>query len=423
MNYIFFNQLILRTPYYAYSQQKKASFEDILADSAFKNSLFLSNPTLYKILADKEFHADLITDKERLTLKRYYNRMIYRPTPFGSFSSFTLTEWGRHETITLSSKDSKLHLSLDQQALLSLSNKLFNTVDHNETFIANPAIYKSGRDYRFIKSSFSSNYRQIHFDLESIEKNALTSAVFDFLGKKKRRGSDIINFIIQLTECEIETAFDYVKFLIGAQLIIPTLAINIIGDDYFDRLVNQSNKLAANGAKEIQNDLKNFSFPDTSHLQQLTRQVNDLLQNDSENRTQQAFYAGLERKVQKGQLSMDFQKEIQQGLAALEVLADNTQPLTLLKFITDFKKKYDKEKIPLLQAVDPDIGIGYGSSPNFTGDTSLLRNVNFRNDPDKTISLKWSAVHRILLDKWNNLSQGNYNIQLNDIRSFKSKSY
>ena len=118
-------------------------------------------------------------------------------------------------------------------------------------------------------------------------------------------------------------------------------------------------------------------------------------------KTKQYFYAGLEINVAQGNLENKYQQQITEGLEALKVWAMPAQPYMLQEFITDFKNRYDQQKIPLLVAIDPEKGIGYGPLKHTLDETELLRQVNFTDQKDSNIQLEWSAVHRLLLERWN----------------------
>ncbi|MEB0261813.1 lantibiotic dehydratase [Mucilaginibacter sp. 10I4] len=405
-NYNFLNHLILRSPQYSYNQYSIEKVEEILKDVHFQTAIYLASPQLYNIIASKTLDYKSLSFKEQLSIKRYYNRMSFRPTPFGSFSSFTLASWGPDALIRLDEQNAKLHLNVDQEIVLHLAERLIGNDLENSAFICNPALYQSGREFRFIKTNFSEEKKKTLFDLESYEYNALTSALIIFCSDGFKPGIEIITFMMEKTGCDRETAKDYLHFLFDSQIIIPYTATNIIGEDYLNRLLNLNYteiniRPFQQVLSKIYEQLNTVPFPAVGHLVKLSSQLAGLHSGYQKEKANQFFYAGLERKVTVGSLNINYQKQITDGLKALGILSRPAQPLMLQQFIHDFKSRYDGQKIPLLQAIDPETGIGYGPGIVLPLENELLHQVNF-NEPQKTnISLEWTAVHCLLLKKWN----------------------
>jgi len=418
-NYNFLNHLILRSPQYSYNQYSIEKVEKILKDVHFQIAIYLASPQLYNIIASKTLEYKSLSFKEQLSIKRYYNRMSFRPTPFGSFSSFTLASWGLDEPIRLDEQNAKLHLNIDQEIVIHLAEKLIGNELENNAFICNPTLYKSGREFRFIKTNFAEKKKKILFDLESYEYNILTSPLIIFCSNSFRPGTEIMAFMTKISGCDQETAKDYLHFLIDAQIIIPYAATNIIGEDYLNRLLNLNYteidiRPFQQALSEIYEQLNIIPFPAISHLVKLSGQLAGLFSSYQKEKANQFFYAGLERKVTAGSLNINYQKQITDGLKALGVLSQPAQPLMLQQFIQDFKSRYDRQKIPLLQAIDPETGIGYGPDITPPSETELLRQVNFSETQKSSIMLEWSTVHQLLLKKWNNNQHSSDPILLNE---------
>lgn len=416
-NYKFLNDLLLRSPFYSYKQFAADKIEEIINDDYFLTALYLASPQLYTLLATKRFDFKSLTSKERLSIKKYYNRMCFRPTPFGSFSSFTLASWGPDELIWLNEENAKLHLNIDQEIVLLLTEGLIGNNPENFTYICNPTLYKSGRDFRFVKTNYSEDRKKILFDLESYESNTLTSALINFCSGSFKPGLEIMAFMIEISGCDLETAKDYLSFLVDAQLIISQTGTNIIGEDYLNRLLNHAEIVASPFTSiwdNIYPQLLTVPFPAVDHLINLSGQLKGWFSDLQEGKTRHYFYAGLERKVADGSLSIKYQQHITEGLKALSVLAQPAQSSMLQQFIQDFKNRYDRQKIPILQAIDPETGIGYGPDVALLSETELLRQVNFNEPQKNNFALEWSPVHRLLFQKWNSNPYDTDPIQLSE---------
>ncbi|MFD2146263.1 lantibiotic dehydratase [Mucilaginibacter antarcticus] len=256
-----------------------------------------------------------------------------------------------------------------------------------------------GRDFRFITTTYANHQNKIYFELDSIENNKLTAALFLFCSNTFKSGKEIVTYMVDFTGCTIDVAKDYLLFLIDSGILMPATNNNIIGKDYLQVLLDQSHAASplSTAVKEINRNLENLSFPDASLLKANADRINKLLSGGLDFRNPgPVFYAGLERSASQGSLFIDIQNQLRDGLKALSALVTPAQPGMLPQFIEDFKVMYDKQKIPLLQAVDPDIGIGYGTVTNANLDSDLLRSVKFKERKIDQLSLDWSEAHRML---------------------------
>ena len=113
----FLTGLVLRSPHYSYMDYDAEKSGQIMSDPDFRQALYFASPSFYRVLAAKGFDPAELTPKEKLSINKYYNRMCYRPTPFGNFSAFTLTNWGSDQHIRLTD-DRKIHLQPDQEVAL-----------------------------------------------------------------------------------------------------------------------------------------------------------------------------------------------------------------------------------------------------------------------------------------------------------------
>jgi thiopeptide-type bacteriocin biosynthesis protein len=328
--------------------------------------------------------------------------MCFRPTPFGSFSSFSVVPWLNGPGIILDDQNPILHLNIDQQAVNRLA-ETFTDIEIGENYFrCNRTFYMSGKDFRFITTTYSADKSKIYFDLESIERSPFTDELFLRCSGDYVKGQELIVRMMEISGCDLETATDYLQFLAGAQILIPQTANNIIGEDYLERMLAFPGKPALSRALlgNVVGQLQNPGIYDSRQLKSISKQVEGLLPGLDHEKPRQVFYGGLELNTGAGSLDRKYQEQVSEGLRALSVLVSHTQPPMLEQFIRDFISKYDKQRIPLLQAIDPDIGIGYGVLMDTIPMTDLLRDVHFKKPEAANIPIEWSKIHQTLLRKW-----------------------
>lgn len=391
---------MLRCPTCAYGGYSPANLGEAVRDPHFQLALYLASPTLWEALDQKRFDVAMFSGRERLSLLRYYNRMCFRPTPFGAFASFTVAALGTAGKLRLIDRNSaQLHLEVDQELALHVTGKIVADDLMDLSFAGNPLLYVLGKELRFIRTVYG---RTVEFEMESLPRSELTNQLF---AGGFRKGAELVALIRNVAACAEDAAIDYLRFLVDAGLLLPHTGPNIIGQDYLRRLLSHP-EVPDSPLKGMLSALmgKSVTLPEVIDR---GKKLRALLPEHKGS----PFYAGLERSVCSGALDTAYQPLIRDGLDALEKLVRTIQPPMLAQFIRDFSARFDRQKVPLLQALDPDAGIVYGALAAPVTDLTLLKDVNFQvpDAPDNKVD--WSAVHRLLLGKW----QNNYEpIRLNE---------
>ncbi|QNR82899.1 lantibiotic dehydratase [Pedobacter riviphilus] len=233
MLYRFLPQLFLRAPYYSFTGYDLSRLPEVLQEQAFRNAVFLASAAFYALLEKKEFDFDKLADKEKHTLYKYYNRMCFRPTPFGSFSSFTLLQWASGGQVRLAGSDeSILHLWPDQNFLRKLKNRA--EADLPDGLMVNPTLYRFNDVFRYTKSSLDDKGR-FSFSLEGIAAVKFNVQLFSFLSSKKISKKILLSWIVQHAECLAEDAEEYIGFLLDAGAVFNGTQGRVISNEVSER--------------------------------------------------------------------------------------------------------------------------------------------------------------------------------------------
>jgi thiopeptide-type bacteriocin biosynthesis protein len=414
--YEFLDDLMLRTPSISYKEYYLETIHQVICDESFKGALFLANPSLYRLIAAKDFNWEVLNPKEKLTISRYYNRMCFRPTPFGTFAAFYAVKWGKNgaSSITVGTGN-RLHLLLDQEIALRLADTLRDKHPGKQFYILNPTIYAVNREFRFVKTIMGGQLK-FAFSIESMDDNRLITALLRHIRIKCRSLLDITGHICRLTGCGKDEAQEYFNFLVDAQIIKSTWDTNISGKDYLDRLLHEEPVPVSPFKNELSNvyqTLRAISEADTRVLRQVKGRINDLLAESGSNGSSQVFYAGLEGKIQEGSLGDHYQRDIREGVKVLQLLVPPAGPSELQQFIAGFKARYDLQRVPLLQALDPELGIGYGGMTSDKAEPDLLKDIKFGNVQKHQELVNWTFAHRLLFRKWCESTRPNSPLVLN----------
>lgn len=390
VSYEFLPELFLRAPYYSFNGYDLDRLPEVLAAEAFRNALFLASPDFYRVLEVKGFDFSALGRKERHTLCKYYNRMCFRPVPFGSFASFSLLEWGSGETVMLAGDDgTNIHL-LPDEGLLSSLRVGKNAFSDNDLLTVNPVLYRFGNEFRFVKSLIDEkgHYR---FSLDALPAGRFYTALFSSLRKKQMKFMELSAWMERRTGCSTIEAKEYIEFLVTEQVLYHTGSGNIINKmDIRDSLP----ALAGFWTK-----YQTTAFTQTGLIKTVSDELDLLLNGHHPGGKKVCFYSALERKANSGGLAIQDQEDLLAGIDVLRKLALPFSSAALKQFTEDFKARFDLEKVPLLLALDPDSGVSYGKF-GLIGFANGFEDVRFPKKPLKDSPVAWTKVHSWLFRLW-----------------------
>jgi len=404
MVFEFLSEIILRAPLLSYEDYQLSNVDELIQETWFKLAIYLASSDFYARLAINDFSGKLLSEKERLTLLKYYNRMSFRPTPFGTFSSFCALSWSEGLTgVRLSGPErARLKLFVDQYVAVKLSKAFSGENSSEALFFSNPTLYKTNKEFRYIKTISDPESGKASYLLESFDANRFTKSLLVFLRKKPESYANIVAYIKSNTECGDAEAMEYLSFLIEEQIVLSRQAVSILGEDYLSQLIrlpylSSEPKAELDGLLSRMNDITLAGLRD---LEGLAKSLGELLSKNSATLPKQLFYANLERPAT-GTVNIAHQQQLKEALNCMEYLSPSGQSKMLTDFIKQFKARFDLQKVPLLQALDPETGIAYGTSGASISANPLLQDMHIDQNSAQADNVQWSGVQRLLFERWN----------------------
>jgi thiopeptide-type bacteriocin biosynthesis protein len=391
--YSFLPQLFLRAPHYSFGGYDLSRMPEVLQQTDFRNALWLASPEFYRILQAKEFKFDQLLPKEIHTLQKYYNRICYRSTPFGSFASFTLLRWADDSPIRLQTAEKAfIHLRPDQQTLNLLNN--WQGRNNPEHLIVNPTLYRFDKFFRYTKTTQSDKSRYI-FSIEAWEAVNFNISLVALFKHGQLPVAKVLEYITRKGACTAEEAQDHLRFLLDEQVLYCPSTGSIIGMDPYMLYGNWPEGWAASLKK-----YHRIPLTQTQPVADVARELSSSLEGILPLNPPQPLYAALEKPWESGGPGPDVQQDIAETIAVLERLAINREPEDLVKFIKAFQARFDLERVPVLAALDPDIGISYANLHAQETNMNPLENIGFPEKGDPKESLGWTPVHRMIIRLW-----------------------
>lgn len=315
-----FSQIIVRVPQLPISSSIEESWSDL------KKSIKISSPEFYEIIKDVDCqNIDTLPERQQLTILKYLNRSKYRCVPFGTFSSIGTAAIGNNGQFSLVLNDKrKVHSLTDWKATEQLEKSLNDILSKDYKLFSNSTYYTVGNQIRFVRRMGE------RFELAEIERDLTISNILACCQSPKRF-SEVLDLVSDITTKE-----DLVVLLgdlIGCGLLITELEPNLIGIDYFQRV--------------------KFRPKSGSGL-----------------------YVISEHTFDKGVISKKYTQHISALIELLtRILPDPEESEDMLGFMQRFSKRFDRGDIPVMVALDPELGVGYGNLHNKTNSESVLGKV------------------------------------------------
>lgn len=354
----FYHKLMVRSSAKPYSDFKYENLKYLLLDPEFQKALLLASIDLYKELEKLNFDFDLMNCSLRTTVFKYYNRISYRPTPFGAFASVSMLSWGGKGTLMMRES---------MQSLLSFPDfkeygKKFESSEKVYLY-TNPSLYKVGDDYRYLCRCTNNGAKGDSFSIVKIPKSPLLKKLFSFLTKPASYPI-LVNFV-ETTLAQVNAA------------------------EVIDKLVNNQTLYHTN-------------------LPTITKVVFPTL---TEHTVQKKNCYTIAYHKQTGTLSQQYQKDILDGMFALERLIPGTTNYNLSRFARKYSERFSTASMPLLKALDPQVGISYLDT-----EKGILRqdgDVGFQSEKNRLEQvISWTASRKLLLNKLTEISGEKHNTLL-----------
>ncbi len=331
-------------------------------------------------------------------LVSYFERAASRPTPFGLFAGCSLGEIGERSCLELEERRHyRRHTRLDMHYLTALVRALETdaSIRRRLSFRPNSSLYRAGGRLRYAESRLDGTLRSYHLVAvdDSIELEATLARA------SAGATSDELAATLVGDEISVDEAKEFIEELIDAQVLVSDVQPALTGPEPVPALVEAlaEHEETAEPAKALRVALDS--------LEQLDRQ--GLGASPAEYRRVESLFEDQPAKPESSRLfQLDLTKPARATLGrtvvgeiarALELVAKLTPRLPddpLDRFRAAFVERYEDREVPLVEALDEEIGIGFGvsqaaeSAPLLAG--LKLGSWNGAGPP-------WEERHRLLL--------------------------
>ncbi|MBD8348361.1 lantibiotic dehydratase family protein [Dysgonomonas sp. HGC4] len=410
MRYRAFQSFVLRTPLLSFTEldfllKDKETLLSKLIEPKVQEAIRLASPILHKELQKllDEKASDTKEYKRILySIERYISRMSTRCTPFGLFAGCSIGTIENHTNIELNDTISR-KTRLDMYYLCTLYDALIKMPDvrFNIKFYPNSSLYSIGKKYRYVEHKYIGMRRL--YQISEVEHSIYLNRVL----KLSQSGTDIKIIMESLVSEEIsETeALYFINELIDSQILVGELNQVVTGGDYLHRLIDLLKNTGETSVHPLLEYIKKLITKLDSQEENNKKNIYDeIIQNlnkiDVPYEEKFLFQTDMFRDTDTSLLGTDVISELESTMGFLNKisLGNNTKNTTLSQFQKDFYDRYEDREIPLLEALDPEFGIGYPSKKNDKTISPLVDNLYIpANIKHQNTTLDW--FRSVLLKK------------------------
>jgi thiopeptide-type bacteriocin biosynthesis protein len=390
-------------------------------------AVFLASPSLHESLAAWRAQPDgKKGQRAERALVRYLYRMIARATPFGLFSGCSLgpveAAPGSPTRIAVGPRDAyERHTRLDMDYLFALCEDLARDPAVREELIYRPnsSLYRAAGRLRYAEARLEKKVRSHH--LVAVDDN-------DYLEEALRRAEggararEIAEALVAFDpdgEVTIDEAAEFVTELIDSQILVSDLSTPVTGPEAIHDLIDQLGRIpatarAAGKLAEIRTTLEELDAAGPGAPPARYEAVAEALKElPTPVEMSRLFQLDMVKPADRPALGAAVLEEIQRGVEILLRLAADRQPEGLERFRKDFNERYESREIPLLQALDEEVGIGFERSGDFGAEASpLLRGIGIAAAAAEP-NVAWGRAQSLLLTKLDRaLAQGERAIEI-----------
>lgn len=381
----------------------RARLRALLEQPEIRDAIFIASPDLDEYIEHWLREPDSKRgERVEGALVRYFTRMCSRSTPFGLFAATTLGRVGDATVLSVAGRnDCERHTRLDMDYLFALVNALVKDTQLRRElrYQPNSSLYYAGGRVRYVESRLRGKQRSYH--LVAVEQTDYLAATL----QRAAMGASIAELVVPLIDDEItqEDAEDFIEQLIECQLLVPDLALPVTGQEPIHPVIAKLRALTCTSEvaavlEKTRDDLAALDAAGLGAAPEQYRAVAEKLKSlPAEVELPRLFQVDLVRPANAATLGESVINEISAGAELLRSLFAKEYENELGQFRQAFVNRYEEREVPLAEALDDDLGIGFPISANGGGNAPLLNGLALGKAGE--VSGSWRQRENYLLEK------------------------
>jgi hypothetical protein len=382
----------------------RARLHDAVSRPEVREALFVASPDLDASFDvwERDPESERGQKVER-ALTRYFVRMTARPTPFGLFAGASVGLIGEQTRLTLEAQASyRRHTRLDMDYLSALVEALGRDPDLRHAFVYHPntSLYAAAGRLRYAEARLDGETRSYHLvAVEATDYLQATLARAANGAMQASLGEALVDDEISLAEAEA-----YIGELITSQILVPAIPLPVTGSEPIHPLIEELGEhpevqTVADPLAAVRTGLAAIDAAGLGSSPSRYRAVARLLEGlPAKVELPRLFQVDMVKPAPDAMLGGGVVAEIVRGVEILHRLARPSRQDALGRFREAFAARYEEREVPLLEALDEEIGVGLNPTDTPDADASpLLKGLAFPGASDETAP--WGEREAVLLTK------------------------
>jgi class I lanthipeptide synthase len=377
---------------------------DLIVRPRVRDAIFIASPDLDESLDVwvREPESERGRRIER-AIVRYFARMTGRATPFGLFAGTSVGTIGSQTRLILEGREKYRRRSrLDMDYLFALTQAVGRdpALRRGIPLRPNSSLYRAAGRVHYVEARLDGKNRTHHLVAaeDSDELRATLARVAE--------GADAGALIDALVGGDVsrEEAEQYVQELVDSQILVPDLSLFLTGPDPVGALHAQLSRRPETAAigdrlKAVRTEISAIDAEgagvDPARYRAIAKACGDL---PSPVELSRLFQVDMFKSSPAATLGGAVLDEIVRGVEILRKLAAPRGADDLTRFREAFVARYEEREVPLAEALDEEVGIGFPHESAAGADGGpLLKGLAFPEAFEETS--RWGAWERFLLAK------------------------
>ncbi|HZC98864.1 MAG TPA: lantibiotic dehydratase family protein, partial [Actinomycetes bacterium] len=376
----------------------------LVARPEVREAIFVASPSLDETLDVWQKEPDSKRGRKlEPAVVSYVGRAATRATPFGLFAGCTTGTIDTQTRLHLQARERyQRHSRLDMDYLWALAEAVERDprLRRALTYEPNSSLYEVAGRLRLAEARLTATGRSYH--LVAVDKSPYLTAALE----RARGGTALEAVAGVLVDDEISQADaeEYVAELVDNQLLVSDARPLVTGDEPVHGLVatligDAGTAQIAERVDEARAALQTIDAEGLGASPDRYRAVASLLgELPAQPDLSRLVQVDLVKPAQQATLGGRVVSELARGARILRQLAPLQEPDGLSRFREEFFRRYETREIPLVQALDEEIGIGFERSDSPLAEASpLLAGLPFRGGAQE--ARRWTARDALLLGK------------------------
>jgi thiopeptide-type bacteriocin biosynthesis protein len=332
-----------------FTEDEEPYLNEIIRDSQFLERILLNSKSLYNKLKKIIDHDKKIDKKTKKALVKYLLRMASRPQPNRMNSGISLNE-AHHFNGKKQMKKVEISLEWEQELIKKVEKSILNS-SSNVKLVLNPKLYKNHQQY-VLEKYMTDNTSYIY-----IEDSNFLKILFEALKKPVS-----LQHILNQFDQDKQLILDVIQKLISADIIkteLSSSSINRDSDAFIERIkqIFSHDQDLISDLEDIQHALEMYRNAEIGEgidlYKDLINKMSSLCKSSSYLIVDLYIYDAMDETKQ-----MIDQVDIDDSLEIMNYF-DKVQTFDWDRYYNSFVGKYGfYTKVPLLQMIDRDEGIG-----------------------------------------------------------------